>query len=92
MTLGPGKSAVLSIPLPPWLVSSMQGGASLTYTNGPVIESRPLHFERMVEVYLDGEPAASINIEWEEEPERRWPRLWRKLMRRPFLHADVRLV
>jgi hypothetical protein len=87
MDLQPGESAQIPIPLPPELVDRIVHGGRLTAEHGPMMETSRDHYERMVELLIDGESVGTVTLAWERVP-LPWPqRVWQWLVRRP--RSDV---
>lgn len=78
MTLEPGASAFIEFPIPAELVEPMRRG-QVTLEHGPIFESSPNHFERMVEVHLNGQKIGQVTIGWKKAPLNWRQRLWDKL-------------
>jgi hypothetical protein len=83
MTLGPGETGQLTIELPADVHEAIERGAILSYENGPVIETGPQRYERMVYLLLDGKRVATVVISWDSKPPKEWyRRVWNRLLRR----------
>jgi hypothetical protein len=90
MELKPGEAVHVPFPVPPHVAEAIRQGAVMSFENGPVVETSPRHYERIVEVLLDGDVLASGTIQW-DSPTAPWMwRVWRWLRRKPEIH-DVRL-
>jgi hypothetical protein len=83
MTLKPGASASIEFPIPAKLTEHLRRG-ELTLEHGPIFESKPNHFERMVEIRLYGQKIGQVTIKWGTVPRNRAQRLWDKLRGRKF--------
>jgi hypothetical protein len=75
MNLGPGESIPIMFNVPPKLAEALKRG-EVTFEQGPIVEARPCHYERMVEMRLNGETFGYVTLEWDEEPLTWRQRLW----------------
>jgi hypothetical protein len=90
MDLKPEESAAGFIPVPPEVLRLIMQGGSVEVAHGPVMEISPDHYERLVEISIDGEPVMSNVIAWEAKERLRY-RLLRWLTRKPRELPDVRI-
>lgn len=92
MKLKGGESVPMEIGLPPEIAEAIARGACLTVDHGPVMETSPNHFERMIDLCLDGQPFGSMMISWEGCPVSWYQRAWNWILRRPPLTPpDIRI-
>jgi hypothetical protein len=73
-----GESRTLG-PLPPCIVEAVKRGAKLELVHGPIVETIPNHYERLVQIVLDGESVGDALIGWKERPLPWHKRLWWRL-------------
>jgi hypothetical protein len=83
MKLKPGQSGAVEFSLPPEIAEAVSRGARLTIEHGPMMETSPNHYERMVNILLEGETVGSMMISWDAEPLPWFRHIWNRLLRRP---------
>jgi hypothetical protein len=80
VTLQPGESAEIGVPLPAEVAEAVAQGARLCFAHGPIVETSPNNYERMVGLVLDGEPRGTFVLAWHSEPPKEWyRRVWNRL-------------
>lgn len=91
--LQPGEWAEMWIQVPPEIAARVARGERLTVEHGPVVETEPRHYERMLDFRLDGELVLSGVVAWEgptwyqriaaaalPRTDKRWVYLWACLL------------
>lgn len=83
VTLKPGERGKLRVDLPSQVMEAIERGARLSCEHGPIIQTSPRHYERMVDLLLDGKRFGTCVLSWDSKPPKEWyRRAWNRLLRR----------
>jgi hypothetical protein len=67
MTLVPGESAMMDIPVTPELAELMAKGVKISILQQPPVEISPRHYRSEVIIEVDGSPFSRMALEWSSD-------------------------